>query len=182
MEPAERHAAARADPRVRNGSHLRHADAGRHAELRHCGHRLRGPHLLPATADFSIAISSLGIITASLSDGTVGIAYGQALQASGGTPPYTWSILGSLPAGLTLSPGTGTITGIPTTAGPASFTVQVKDSGSPSTTASANLSINIAGAPAGSALPVNMSALYIFNNSPSPDDGGPTQIRRHAGQ
>jgi hypothetical protein len=62
--------------------------------------------------------------------GQVGVAYSSALVASGGTLSYTnYSIIsGSLPPGLTLNPTTGAITGTPTTAGPFSFTAQVKDS------------------------------------------------------
>ncbi|MBI5399600.1 hypothetical protein HZB07_03175, partial [Candidatus Saganbacteria bacterium] len=62
------------------------------------------------------------ITTSSLPSGTVGIAYSQALAATGGTTPYTWSIsAGTLPAGLTLS-SAGVISGSPTTAQTASFT------------------------------------------------------------
>ncbi len=59
----------------------------------------------------------------------VGVAYNSALVASGGVPPYTFSITGgSLPPGLTLNTSTGAITGTPTTAGTYSFTAQVVDS------------------------------------------------------
>ena len=62
--------------------------------------------------------------------GQVGVAYSSPVVASGGTPPYTnYSIIsGSLPAGLTLNPATGAITGTPTAAGSSSFKAQVKDS------------------------------------------------------
>lgn len=50
-----------------------------------------------------------------LSSGTVGNAYSQTFVASGGTPPYSWSVTsGTLPAGLTLSTA-GILSGTPTT-------------------------------------------------------------------
>jgi len=59
----------------------------------------------------------------------VGVAYSSPLSASGGIPPYTYSIVGSLPAGLSLSnTATGAIAGTPTTAGPVTFTAKVTDS------------------------------------------------------
>src|ERR1017187_4421870 len=97
-----------------------------------------------ATAALSSTINppALGITTSSLPAGTVGVAYSQALVASGGSPPYTWSVAsGTLPAGLSLAPG-GTISGTPGTAGPSSFTVRVTDSASASATAALSLIIN----------------------------------------
>jgi subtilisin family serine protease len=68
------------------------------------------------------------ITTTALPGGTVGQAYSQTLAATGGTPPYAWSLeSGSLPDGLTLNPGTGAITGTPTSAGTSAFTVRVTD-------------------------------------------------------
>lgn len=72
----------------------------------------------------------LTIITSSLAGGTVATGYNQTLSASGGTLPYTWSLVqgqGTLPPGLNLSAG-GVITGTPTTAGTYNFTVRVTDS------------------------------------------------------
>ncbi|MGA9767807.1 MAG: NBR1-Ig-like domain-containing protein, partial [Blastocatellia bacterium] len=69
----------------------------------------------------------LSVVTSSLAGGTVGSAYSQTLSATGGTPPYTWSLLsGGLPPGLILTP-TGTIAGLPTTSGTFNFSVQVAD-------------------------------------------------------
>jgi len=52
----------------------------------------------------------------------------QVLTASGGTAPYTFSIVvGSLPAGVTLS-SAGLLSGFPTSAGVTTFTVQALDS------------------------------------------------------
>ncbi|MDA8332919.1 MAG: putative Ig domain-containing protein [Candidatus Dormibacteraeota bacterium] len=90
---------------------------------------------------------ALTITTTSLPGGTVGTAYTQALAASGGTPPYSWTISsGALPSGLTLSSG-GVISGTPTSAGTASFGVTVTDASGPTPeTASAHLSIQVAAA------------------------------------
>jgi hypothetical protein len=65
---------------------------------------------------------------ATLPNGEATAPYSQSLAASGGTPPYTWTVTsGPLPAGLSLNPG-GVISGVPTTAGGFAFTVQVADS------------------------------------------------------
>ncbi len=66
-------------------------------------------------------------------NGTVNVPYPAiTLQASGGTPPYTWSIAASaLPAGLSLNSSTGVISGVPTTAGAINFTAAVTDSSAP---------------------------------------------------
>src|ERR1017187_3709252 len=90
----------------------------------------RGTAAGTTTANCSIVIApappTLACPTAT---GTVGVAYSSALVATGGVPPYTFSITsGSLPAGLTLNPSTGAITGTPTTAGTFTFTAQVVDS------------------------------------------------------
>jgi hypothetical protein len=75
------------------------------------------------------APGALTITTSSLPSGTEGGAYSRTLTASGGTTPYTWSIYsGSLPTGLTLDGGTGTISGTATTAGTYDFTARVTDS------------------------------------------------------
>jgi hypothetical protein len=86
--------------------------------------------------------SPLSVTTTSLPGGTVGTSYATTLQATGGTPPYSWSILsGALPAGLSLNTTTGAITGTPTTAATANFTVQVRDSAQ--ATANKALSITV---------------------------------------
>ncbi|MFY9845430.1 MAG: Ig domain-containing protein [Terriglobales bacterium] len=102
------------------------------------------------SANLSIVVSlaPVSVTTTSLNEGLIGYVYNQTLQASGGSPPYTWSIIaGTLPSGLVLNPNTGTITGTPTTAGTYNFAVQVTDSTTPTReTATANLSIIINGA------------------------------------
>ena len=75
-------------------------------------------------------IPNLLINTGSLPNGTVGTNYGSALSASGGQPPYLWSLAsgsGPLPGGLTLDSLGGNIYGSPTAAGTFNLSVQVSD-------------------------------------------------------
>jgi Putative Ig domain len=84
---------------------------------------------------------SLAITTLSFPSGSIGANYSETLAASGGSGNYTWSISsGSLPAGLTLNPSTGVISGMPSAAGTSGFTVQVSDGVN---TATSSLSITI---------------------------------------
>ena len=74
------------------------------------------------------AAAAPSITTSSLPDGKVGEAYSHTLSATG-TTPITWGIdSGNLPAGLTLDEATGEISGTPTAAGTASFTVKAENS------------------------------------------------------
>jgi hypothetical protein len=93
---------------------------------------------------YTSPVAALAITTASLPGGTLGAAYSAALTATGGTTPLTWSLASgsSLPAGLTLS-SDGVISGTPTAAGDATFTVQVADSSSPQQTASQQFDIDV---------------------------------------
>jgi hypothetical protein len=99
----------------------------------------------PQTLTLSIAPATLAITTSSLPNGQLGAAYNTKLAASGGTTPYTWSVTsGTLPAGLSLNPATGAITGTPTTAvNSAPLTFQVQDSESPQQSKSASLPLTI---------------------------------------
>src|SRR5689334_416231 len=55
------------------------------------------------------------ITITTLPPGTVGVAYNQPVQATGGTGALTWSIIaGSLPANVGLNPTNGVISGTPT--------------------------------------------------------------------
>ena len=85
------------------------------------------------------------IITDALPDGTVGTPYSQRLFANG-TEPITWRVVaGELPKGLDLNETTGEISGTPTAAGTASFTVKATNSAGSDTK---ELSITITKAPA----------------------------------
>ncbi|HKS23668.1 MAG TPA: putative Ig domain-containing protein [Thermoanaerobaculia bacterium] len=57
-----------------------------------------------------------------------GVPYAQMMTASGGTTPYTFSVLsGTLPPGLTLNPATGLISGTPTSSGTFPLTIAATD-------------------------------------------------------
>ncbi|GEM_PF-3278744 len=76
--------------------------------------------------------------------GQVGMAYFADLDVSGGTGPFTLTVVsGSLPSGLTLN-SNGTITGTPTAAGTFNATINVTDSlGASATTSSSCGAITI---------------------------------------
>lgn len=69
----------------------------------------------------------------------VGVAYNSILAATGGTPPYTFSVTGPLFAGLNLNASTGAITGTPTGGGTSSFAANAVDSASGSATKSCSI-------------------------------------------
>ncbi len=71
------------------------------------------------------------IVPATLPDGSLGGWYSQSLIASGGTAPYSYTLIsGSLPGGLTLGLD-GLLSGIPDSKGVYTFTVQAVDSSFP---------------------------------------------------
>src|SRR5262245_11827339 len=90
----------------------------------------------------TVAAGPLTITTTALPAAAVNQAYSATLAASGGTPPYTWALAsGTLPAGLTLTPSTGAITGTPTAAGTANFTVRVT-AGAQNVTKALSITVN----------------------------------------
>ncbi len=83
-----------------------------------------GSATIPVTVNPAVTVT-----TSALPAGSVGTGYSQTLVATGGNGSYTWSILtGTLPAGLTLTPGTGVISGTPTTAVISNVTFVATDS------------------------------------------------------
>jgi hypothetical protein len=83
------------------------------------------------------------ITTSALPGGSQGAAYSTTLAASGGTPPYAWSVTaGSLPAGLTLASSSGVISGSPTAGGTSTFTVQVVDASAQNASTILSLTVN----------------------------------------
>jgi hypothetical protein len=67
------------------------------------------------------------------------------VTAVGGAPPLTWSA-SNLPPGLSIDPGTGVISGTPTTVGNNVVTVTATDSSTPSVAAVLTAALNVAAA------------------------------------
>jgi hypothetical protein len=103
--------------------------------------------------------SRLRIITTSLPQAPMGVRYSATLTASGGTPPYSWKVVGrySLLPGLRLT-RSGKIVGSPTEGGYDQFTVRVVDSSRPTRqVARASLLITTPAVPTRTADPPNWS-------------------------
>jgi hypothetical protein len=146
--------------------------------------RARDSVLSPGTRPMTLIVDPSGspggpvvVNTSTLPNGVVGLAYSQGLSATGGQPPYTWAITaGTLPAGLNLG-ANGVISGTPTAAVVASFTVRATDSAASPQQGSAALMLtidvssgslavlttNLAGATQGEAY---SETLYAANGTP----------------
>ena len=114
-----------------------------------------------ATKTLTLTVNSgvVAITTATTPGGMVGLAYQTSIAATGGLAPYTFSVsAGSLPTGLTVAASTGIISGVPTAAGPSSFTIRVADAENP--TVSTTQAYTIAIAPT---LAISISALPAAN-------------------
>jgi hypothetical protein len=131
------------------------AERGKHlpATGRNCLASIRGQFLVVLLLlTQSLAATPLAITTETLSNAIVGAAYSQTLAATGGAPPYTWSIQsGGLPSLLTLNPTNGQIAGIPTASGSwvFSYTFQayIVVTDAASNTAAANFGVAVVPAP-----------------------------------
>jgi len=98
--------------------------------------QVRGNGGATASKVFELTIASGLAITSgtALPSAAMNQAYSFTLNAAGGYPPYTWTLIGGvLPPGLTLS-SDGKVAGTPTIAGTSHFTVRVTDSTSASIT------------------------------------------------
>lgn len=108
-----------------------------------------GPDSALSLADSTtVPRPSLTLACASAS-GQMSLPYSSPLMATGGFPPYAFTIAGSLPSGLSLNSSTGEIGGTPGAPGASSFTAQVMDSsGNPAhNTVQSNCSITITVSP-----------------------------------
>jgi len=90
---------------------------------------------------------SLVIASTSLPPAGTNTGYSTMLTASGGTPPYTWTITsGALPTGFRLS-AAGEITGSTAQPTTAALQITVSDAGEPAQTATQALSLTVAASP-----------------------------------
>lgn len=88
---------------------------------------------------------TLNIENTALSDGVVGSSYTQGIVSSGGTGLHTFSLSGTLPAGLSFDTVDGLISGTPAgPAGESDISVTVTDSGSPAQTDTQAYTLRIA--------------------------------------
>ena len=107
---------------------------------------------LTATHPFSIKIDDSMIVVSPISTipgGVTSYQYTgfQFSVASGGSPPFTWSVTSSAPPpGLTLA-SDGSLSGTPTSAGAYTFTVTATDSASPAGTGSIPVTVKVSDPP-----------------------------------
>jgi hypothetical protein len=117
-----------------------------------------GTYVLPVTVtaasdtttnDFILQVNGSGSLlsvttTALIPAPVVNTYFNRQLTATGGTTPYTWSLESgsALPAGLALNSG-GVISGVPTTAGTTTVTIQVTDTATIPVTVKQTLTITV---------------------------------------
>lgn len=78
--------------------------------------------------EYSLSVANVTYSPTSLPNGTQGSAYSQQITVSGGVTPYNFELLGTLPAGLSLS-STGLLSGTPTATGTFNTSMRVSFNG-----------------------------------------------------
>jgi hypothetical protein len=105
------------------------------------------PNTASRSLSIEVAPTAVVIVTPTVPDATVAVAYSAPLSATGGAGGYLWSAVGgALPPGLMLTT-TGTITGTPTTPGTFTVTVQAADKAFPQNQDTASFSIAVSAPP-----------------------------------
>ena len=127
----------------------------------------------------SIPALTIGTVTLPVAD--IGASYSALLSASGGSLPYRWSIeSGSLPSGVQLSVGTGTISGVVNTSGSFAFTATVTDAAG--TSSQKNLTLTVTAGSGACGPPLygcsRTDSAFVAVPSVIPSWGGATGINR----
>jgi uncharacterized protein YhjY with autotransporter beta-barrel domain len=92
-----------------------------------------------------VAVPTISLNPATLPAGTAGTAYTQVLTITGGIAPYTVTLTGTLPTGLSFDTGTLTFSGTPTQSGTFNISVTATDStGGTAATVTNNYTLTIA--------------------------------------
>ncbi|GAM07954.1 thermophilic serine proteinase [Geobacter sp. OR-1] len=116
-------------------------------------------YLKALTVKFNDSLALAVTASGTLPEGVSGAPYDTALSARGGTPPYSWSVSsGAIPAGLTMDPVTGVISGIINGSGKVQFDVRVSDA--TGMTASKQMSVTILGINSQSFVPATNGTDY----------------------
>jgi large repetitive protein len=98
-----------------------------------------------AARAFTVDVTQPSLVITSASTpptGSVGVSYRHTFSITGGTAPYTWSLLNGIP-GLVLD-NTGTLSGVPTVPGTVSITLAVRDAAGITTSRAFPLTITAA--------------------------------------
>ena len=101
----------------------------------------------PQTTAVQLDLTVISGLTLSpnLPNPVLNVKYSQALNTSGGLPPYQWQLVsGKLPTGLQLNSQSGVISGTATTAGQYSCVISVSDSENMKATVQQTVAMNVA--------------------------------------
>ena len=132
-----------------------------------------------AQASFTMTVGTVQLTittSAPLFTGVVGSSYAETFTASGGAPPYTWTVSSGSTGSLTLNSTTGTLSGTPAAAGTLAFTVQVTDTAGNKANQSYTITVQASTLvlSTGAALPAGtMGAAYNQTISASASGGAP---------
>jgi len=95
-----------------------------------------------ATYNLTINCQTITVTNPAVNTGTVNVPFSQTFTVSGILGTVTWSEIGALPAGITLDPSTGVLSGTPTQPGSFAITVKATDTNLCFGTSSYTLTIN----------------------------------------
>jgi len=96
-----------------------------------------------STKDLNIIVNPApAMLNTTFPAGNIGATYNQTIARSGGTAPLAWSVSGALPPGLSLDTTSGVISGVPSSSGTSTFTIQVTDATGKSVSQVYSITIN----------------------------------------